>query len=161
MNHDSYIFETPLGNLELAAFEGRITHLTPIASPVPQIQHSGRQQKFLSDAARQISDYLSGKLKKLSLPVQTRGSELQQAVWAELQRIPYGQTISYSEMAARIGNPKAVRAVGSACGANPIPLIIPCHRVLRSDGSLGGFGWGLEVKEFLLALEHGALRRAA
>ncbi len=161
MNHDSYIFESPIGLLEIAAYEGKITHLTPISGHVPEIQHSGKQHGFLSDAARQIVAFLNGSLKQLALPVHFQGTELQQKVWTELMRIPYGQTISYTEMAKRIGNPKAVRAVGTACGQNPIPLIIPCHRVLRSNGALGGFAWGLAVKEYLLLTEQKQLRAAA
>lgn len=81
------------------------------------------------------------------------GTELQSEVWQQLIQIPYGETISYMELARRADRPNAVRAIGSACGANPIPLIIPCHRVIASDGSLGGFAWGLPYKERLLAME--------
>lgn len=161
MNHDSLMFASPLGTLEIAAYQGKVTHLTPIHGEVPAHQAKTMQFDFLTKAAAEVVAFLEGRLQQFTVPVQTQGSAIQQKVWAELQRIPYGQYISYREMAERIGNPNAVRAVGSACGANPIPLIIPCHRVLRSDGTLGGFGWGLEVKAFLLDIEAGALAMAA
>lgn len=110
---------------------------------------------LLQRAAKAVQHFLQGGAESFDFPMQPKGSKFQQKVWAEMRKIPYGETISYSEMAQRVGNPKAVRAVGSACGANPIPLAIPCHRVLRNDGSLGGFGWGLPVKHKLLWLETG------
>ncbi len=85
-----------------------------------------------------------------ALPLDLRGTAFQQRVWRELQRIPRGETITYAELAARIGAPKAVRAVGTACGANPVAIVVPCHRVVRADGSLGGYAWGLERKSSLL-----------
>ena len=85
-----------------------------------------------------------------------RGTEFQRSVWRQLQEIPYGETISYGELARRVGNPKASRAVGSANGANPLPIVIPCHRVIAGNGTLGGFGGGLPMKQTLLALEQGA-----
>ncbi len=88
-----------------------------------------------------------------ALPLDLRGTAFQQRVWRELQRIPRGETITYAELAARIGAPTAVRAVGTACGANPVAMVVPCHRVVRADGSLGGYAWGLERKERLLRAE--------
>lgn len=87
------------------------------------------------------------------LPLDIQGTELQKAVWQQLRAIPYGQTITYSELAVRVGKPKAVRAVANACGANALTLIIPCHRVLRKSGDLGGYAWGIERKSALLARE--------
>ena len=88
-----------------------------------------------------------------ALPLRLRGTAFQQGVWRELQRIPRGGTITYAELAASIGSRKAVRAVGTACGANPVALVVPCHRVVRADGSLGGYAWGLERKARLLRVE--------
>jgi len=88
-----------------------------------------------------------------ALPLDLRGTAFQQRVWRELQRIPRGETITYAELAARIGAPKAVRAVGTACGANPVAMVVPCHRVVRADGSLGGYAWGVERKARLLRAE--------
>lgn len=88
-----------------------------------------------------------------SIPLDPRGTPFRRKVWAELLKIPHGKTLSYSEVARRVGSPGAMRAVGSACGINPIPLFIPCHRVVAANGSLGGFGGGLKMKEKLIAIE--------
>jgi len=101
----------------------------------------------------QLDEYFAGKRRIFELPLSPEGTPFQQTVWKRLQEIPYGQTISYAQLAKAVGNPKACRAVGSANGKNPIPIIIPCHRVIASDGSLGGFSSGLENKIQLLALE--------
>jgi O-6-methylguanine DNA methyltransferase len=106
--------------------------------------------------AAQLAEYFSGGRKTFDLPLRPRGTEFQRQVWEELARIPYGVTISYAELAARVGRPGASRAVGRANGTNPIPVIIPCHRVIGSDGSLTGFGGGMPLKRALLVLE-GAL----
>jgi len=97
--------------------------------------------------------YVTRPTPKMTLPLDVRGTAFQQAVWRELARIPPGETLSYAALAARAGNPKAVRAVGSACGANPVAVLIPCHRALRADGSLGGYAWGLPIKKKLLERE--------
>jgi methylated-DNA-[protein]-cysteine S-methyltransferase len=102
----------------------------------------------------QLRAYFEGKLKEFDLPLTLEGTEFQRRVWTSLLTIPYGETISYAELAQRIGKPKAVRAVGLANGSNPIPIIIPCHRVIGSNGSLTGFGGGLPTKRKLLALEN-------
>jgi methylated-DNA-[protein]-cysteine S-methyltransferase len=110
---------------------------------------------LLKEPVRQLSSYFAGKLHEFDVPVAPQGTTFQQAVWSELQRIPYGRTISYGELARRLGNPKAVRAVGLANGSNPISIIIPCHRVIGTNGSLVGYGGGLPIKQALLALESG------
>ena len=97
--------------------------------------------------------YVTNPTPRMNLPLDVRGTAFQQAVWRELSRIPPGETLSYAALAARAGNPKAVRAVGSACGANPVAVLIPCHRALRADGSLGGYAWGLPIKRKLLERE--------
>lgn len=104
---------------------------------------------LLTDAV----DYVTTPGRAMTLPLDVRGTAFQQAVWRELSRIPPGETLSYAALAARAGNPNAVRAVGSACGANPVAVLIPCHRAVRTDGSLGGYAWGLPIKEKLLARE--------
>ena len=109
---------------------------------------------LLEEAARQLTEYANGTRQVFALPVAPKGSDFQQAVWAALQTIPYGQTRTYGDIAAQIGNPKATRAVGMACNRNPILMVIPCHRVIGKNGSLTGFGAGLELKETLLNLEH-------
>jgi methylated-DNA-[protein]-cysteine S-methyltransferase len=106
------------------------------------------------EAARaQLSDYFSGTRQRFDLALEPSGTAFQLAVWQALLAIPYGTTISYGELARRIGRPDASRAVGAANGANPIPIIVPCHRVIGANGSLTGFGGGIETKKFLLALE--------
>ena len=101
----------------------------------------------------QLNEYFAGKRREFDLPLAPRGTEFQLACWNELQRIAYGTTISYSELARRIARPNAVRAVGAANGANPIPIVIPCHRVIGANGTLTGYGGGLHIKRALLALE--------
>jgi len=102
----------------------------------------------------ELNGYFAGRRREFDLPIQFSGSEFQCRVWSELMRIPYGTTISYAELARRIGNPKAVRAVASANAANPISIFVPCHRVIGSNGRLTGYGGGLDAKRALLALEN-------
>jgi methylated-DNA-[protein]-cysteine S-methyltransferase len=109
----------------------------------------------LGPIRKELDQYFAGRLKKFSTPVAFNGTQFQTTVWQELRRIPYGETISYLELAKRIKNPKAVRAVGLANGANPIAIIVPCHRVIGSNGSLTGFGGGIPTKRALLELEKG------
>ena len=109
----------------------------------------GRNRRYV----KAVQDYLAGRRRKLDLPLDLRGTAFQKKVWKQLSKVPFGETISYAELARRAGHPTAVRACGSANGANPIPLIVPCHRVIASDGGLGGFGGGLPLKRRLLAME--------
>lgn len=112
-----------------------------------------RGGELVNEVKRQLNAYFAGELQEFDLPLDPDGTEFQQAVWDELCRIPYGETITYGELAKRIGKPKASRAVGAANGQNPIPIVIPCHRVIGSNGKLTGFGGGLPTKEKLLDLE--------
>jgi len=109
----------------------------------------------LAGVRRELDQYFAGRLKTFTTPLAFAGTPFQNQVWNELRRIPYGETISYLDLANRINNPKAVRAVGMANGANPIAIIVPCHRVIGSNGSLTGFGGGLPTKRALLELERG------
>lgn len=109
----------------------------------------------------QLREYFAGARRDFDLPLRPTGTPFQLSVWAELRRIPFGTTISYAELARRIGNPRAVRAVGLANGANPLAIVIPCHRVIGADGRLVGYGGGLGIKEQLLALEGARPRREA
>jgi methylated-DNA-[protein]-cysteine S-methyltransferase len=104
-------------------------------------------------AAAQLTEYFAGQRTEFNLPLAASGTEFQKRVWAELEKIPYGQTISYGELAKRIGNPKASRAVGLANGKNPLSIVVPCHRVIGASGKLTGYGGGLARKEALLLLE--------
>jgi O-6-methylguanine DNA methyltransferase len=109
---------------------------------------------YLNFAIEQLEQYFKKEREIFDLNIKfNKGTDFQKSIWNTLLQIPYGQTVSYAKVAASIGNPKAVRAVGSAIGANPVSIIIPCHRVIGSDGSLTGFAWGLEVKRKLLDLE--------
>ena len=112
----------------------------------------------LREVIQQLRAYFAKELETFELTLAPEGTDFQQSVWNELCGIPYGETISYGELAKRVGNPKASRAVGAANGQNPIPIIIPCHRVIGSDGKLTGFGGGLPIKEKLLALEQRQMR---
>ena len=110
---------------------------------------------LLTETRKQLEEYFDRKRKEFNLPILLRGTEFQKKVWQGLCTIPYGETRSYKELAELVGNPKAVRAVGGANNKNPIMIIVPCHRVIGADGSLVGFGGGLEVKKYLLELEAG------
>lgn len=108
---------------------------------------------LLQEASNQLTEYFQGKRKEFTLPLSPQGTEFQKRVWKALCTIPYGETRSYGEIAAQIGQPKAARAVGGANNKNPIMIFIPCHRVIGADGSLTGFGGGIEAKKYLLDLE--------
>jgi methylated-DNA-[protein]-cysteine S-methyltransferase len=157
----SYAYlESPIGELLISADRGGLqqilfsTNGRP-ARPDPVWQEDA---SALVDVIRQLKAYFAGALERFDLRLSPQGTPFQQKVWSELQNIAYGETISYGELARRIGNPKASRAVGLANGSNPIPIVIPCHRVIGSNGKLTGYGGGLPVKEKLLALEKRQLR---
>lgn len=147
--------ETPIGDLLLAGDEDALCRVGfPEGSmrwePNPDWTHS---EKPFAQARAQLIDYFTGKRKTFDLPLNPGGTAFQLEVLEELQKIPYGATTSYGEIAERIGRPKAVRAVGAANGRNPIPIIIPCHRVIGKSGDMTGFGGGIPTKEALLRLE--------
>lgn len=121
--------------------------------PKPMPSHAVRSADGVAFARVQLTEYFAGERQAFALPLHPLGTAFQLEVWQELARIPYGATISYGELARRIGKPQAMRAVGAANGRNPLPIVLPCHRVIGSDGSLTGFGGGLPVKRLLLALE--------
>jgi methylated-DNA-[protein]-cysteine S-methyltransferase len=110
-------------------------------------------EKILGQASTQLAEYFSGQRKSFTVPLDVDGTVFQKQVWRELVKIPFGQTISYRDVAKRIKNPKAVRAVGSANGKNPVCIIVPCHRVIAADGTIGGYAGGIRMKEQLLKLE--------
>jgi methylated-DNA-[protein]-cysteine S-methyltransferase len=151
------VVPSPVGRLLLAGSDDALERLhflrgSKTAEPDPEWVENG---KVFREATRQLESYFAGKLRDFRLELQPAGTPFQLAVWRELREIPYGHTISYGELARRIGQPGAARAVGLANGANPIAIIVPCHRVIGANGKLTGFGGGLEVKEKLLALERG------
>ena len=151
--------ESPVGRLLVAADEVGLRHIVfsggrELAEPRPQWREdpAGRSAP-LGEPVRQLRAFLAGELREFDLKLAPVGPEFHQRVWRELCNIRYGEMISYGELARRVGSPNASRAVGRANGANPIPIVIPCHRVIGSDGKLTGYGGGLPRKEFLLALE--------
>jgi methylated-DNA-[protein]-cysteine S-methyltransferase len=110
-------------------------------------------EKQLAEACRQLRQYFAGERREFDLPLKLDGTEFQVSVLRALQDIPYGETVSYGDIAKKIGHPRAVRAVGAANGRNPLPIVVPCHRVIGSTGELTGFGGGLDTKEALLRME--------
>jgi len=148
-------YDSPVGRLLLAGTADGL-HFVSFSSGKRAVSVSRDWREHaapFNNAIQQLKEYFAGKRKAFDLALILQGTRFQCAVWRELQTIPYGETISYKELAERIDKPKAVRAVGAANGANPIPIIIPCHRVVGNDGSLTGFGGGLPVKKRLLELE--------
>jgi methylated-DNA-[protein]-cysteine S-methyltransferase len=147
--------DSPLGRLLLVADEVglRMLHMEIADSPSTPQEHWCLAERQLDEACRQLDDYFAGRRRCFDLPLAPVGTPFQQEVWRALLEIPYGRTSSYSQLAAHIGRPQAVRAVGTANGANPIAIIIPCHRVIGRDGSLTGYAGGLPRKELLLRLE--------
>jgi methylated-DNA-[protein]-cysteine S-methyltransferase len=147
--------ESPIGRLLVAGDQEGLRHIGFPSGKNPLQPGSAwkEDRNALAEAIRELHAYFEGELKTFSLTLTPRGTPFQLSVLRALQEIPYGQTISYGELARRIGRPRASRAVGAANARNPLPIVIPCHRVIGSDGSLTGFGGGLEVKEALLALE--------
>jgi len=144
--------DTPIGTLVLEC-DGDVL----IGVWLPHERRHGRNDAgdvppVLKETATQLEEYFAGERRDFDVPMELDGTAFQQEVWAELSRIPYGETISYGELARRVGRPSAPRAVGQANGRNPIPIIVPCHRVLAVNG-IGGYGGGLTVKRALLAVE--------
>lgn len=157
----SYTYlESPIGRLLLAGDTNGLQQILfstegRPAEPDPQWIEDAAT---LQPAIHQLQAYFAGELENFDLSLSPQGTPFQLKVWNELQKIPYGKTISYGELARRIGNPKASRAVGLANGSNPLSIVIPCHRVIGSNGKLTGYGGGLPIKEKLLALEKRQLR---
>jgi methylated-DNA-[protein]-cysteine S-methyltransferase len=153
--------ETPIGTLLVAGDDDavrRIDFPKNGKARAPEQEWTESARGPVGIAVKQLREYFAGRRAEFDLPLAPEGTEFQRSVWRNLQDIPYGETISYGELAKRVGNPKASRAVGAANGQNPIPIVIPCHRVIGANGKLTGFGGGLPTKEALLALETKQLR---
>lgn len=144
-------FETPLGYMALGEEEGHITRLYLPNTPTPRLMP--HETPLLSRAREQLLGYLAGERKEFDLPLAPQGTPFQQKVWKTLREIPWGETRSYKDIALAADCPKGFRAVGMANHRNPIPIFIPCHRVIAADGSLGGYAGGLELKKALLTIE--------
>jgi methylated-DNA-[protein]-cysteine S-methyltransferase len=156
--------DSPIGPLTIVARDGAICALYMDAqrhAPGPEsfgLPGDAADEPF-APALAQLAEYFAGRRTAFDLPLAPAGTEFQRKVWAGLLAIPYGQTISYGELAGRIGRPAASRAVGLANGKNPVAIVVPCHRVIGSDGSMTGYGGGLDRKRFLLALEQDTAAR--
>lgn len=146
------MFRSPIGCLEMSHDKSGLKALRVIRKKTLLRKLSPFQRKCSS----QLAQYFAGKRRAFDLPLNLKGTIFQKAVWRILTKIPYGQTLSYQEIAKRAGRPRAVRAAASAVGDNPIPIIIPCHRVIRRDGSLGGYALGVKKKSWLLRHEQSA-----
>lgn len=155
----STTFDSPIGTLTLTAEDGSLTGVSMSGQkherPIPP--GSLRDDAWFDEVRQQLDAYFGGDLIDFDLPMELHGTDFQLHVWSCLRDIPYGETISYGELARRVGNPKASRAVGLANGRNPIAVIVPCHRVIAASGQLGGYGGGLDRKTWLL--EHEAANR--
>lgn len=144
--------QSPVGELVLTEEDAQITRLClPGENPPSDFQE--QHTPLLDRAAQELEEYFAGKRKQFDLPLNPAGTEFQHRIWQELEKIPYGEVITYGELARRTGNPKASRAVGQANHRNPIAILIPCHRVIAGGGKLGGYGGGTEIKRKLLVLE--------
>jgi methylated-DNA-[protein]-cysteine S-methyltransferase len=161
--HEHVIIDSPVGPLTLVAADGVLTGLYLDAPRSGSARHEPATEVLgapgdpaaepFSAAAAQLAEYFAGRLTEFTLPLAPAGTQFQRRVWAALQEIPYGETWSYGQLASKLGNPAGARAVGLANGRNPIAVVIPCHRVIGSDGSLTGYGGGLDRKRYLLDLE--------
>lgn len=147
--------DSPIGKLFLAGDQDGLKHINfpKEKRPVNPEPNWMEMPAFFTSVVSELKEYFAGKRQQFSIDTKPEGTAFQLSVWRELQEVPYGKTVSYGELAQQVGNPKASRAVGAANGANPIPIIIPCHRAIGANGDLTGFGGGLETKQFLLELE--------
>ncbi len=149
----SYTFKSPIGFLTICEENSRLTNLYLQRSESEIMKKYEHHSDFLHEAYHQLNEYFAGKRRVFELPVEGKGTAFQKAVWQELQKIPYGETRSYEDIAIAIGNKKAVRAIGQANSRNPIMIVVPCHRVIRKNGDISGFACGVEAKQYLLNLE--------
>lgn len=145
-----FYYDTYAGRIGIAEEDGAITHLT-----FSERDWTVEETDLIKETKRQLDEYFAGKRKEFDIPTRLEGTEFQKRVWEELRKIPYGKTVTYKDIAEAVGCPKGFRAVGLANNRNPISIIYPCHRVIGSNGSLTGYGGGLDVKEKLLELERG------
>ncbi|WP_312693153.1 methylated-DNA--[protein]-cysteine S-methyltransferase [Caproiciproducens sp.] len=152
-----FFYHTDIGRIGIAENGTAITNLCFEGAAVPR-DAAVRETELLKQTAEELREYLAGERKEFTVPLSPKGTEFQRRVWKSLCDIPYGETRSYKEIAENAGSPKGFRAVGMANNRNPIPIMIPCHRVIGADGSLTGYGGGLDIKVRLLELEKRVLR---
>ncbi len=150
-----YTYNTIIGSLNITADDFYVRHVS--IGKYGNSNHIFKETEIINNAFNQIEEYLCGSRKEFNINIKYEGTNFQQKVWHSLLNIPYGNTISYKQLADIIFSPKAYRAAGSACSKNPLPIIIPCHRVIHSNGSISGYALGSEVKAYLLNLEKNSL----
>lgn len=148
-----FYYQTPIGKIGIAEKENQIINLYFESSFIPPDKHNIIETEVLKNANEQLQEYLAGKRKKFQLPLAPSGTEFMKSVWNSLCSIPYGETQCYQEIAQKVNHKNAYRAVGLANNRNPIPIFIPCHRVIGKNKKLIGYGGGLEIKKYLLDLE--------
>ena len=146
----SYTYNTQIGNITIIEKDGYIANLYINYNNIKTIQ---KETKLIKQIFNEIKEYLDGNKKSFSIPIKTEGTDFQKKVWQELLKIPYGENRSYKDIAININNSKAYRAVGTAIKNNPIPIIIPCHRVIKSNKDIGNYAYGIDIKKELLNLE--------
>jgi methylated-DNA-[protein]-cysteine S-methyltransferase len=151
-----FFYDYPIGKVGIAEEDGAISRVFFSGKKKTLPGFDTAETPLIKKAAAQLAEYFKGKRRAFDLPLALHGTDFQISVWKALQTIPAGETRSYKDIAALIGNPKAVRAVGMANNRNPVVIIVPCHRVIGSDGSLTGYGGGLPTKQYLLNLEKGS-----
>ena len=147
--------DSPIGRLRLVATDQGLSHLLFDQQVGEDLESAGDEVEaddhpVLAAATAQLAEYFAGRRQEFDIPLDLSGTEFQRAAWSALANVPFGETRSYRQQAEAIGRPKAVRAIGAANGRNPVPIVLPCHRIVGSDGSLTGYGGGLPIKEFLL-----------
>ena len=145
-----FAYNTKLGKLFIEA-DGEF--VTAIAFGTANFRGDFRASSATNNAAKELVEYLFEHRRDFSFKYKQSGSKFQMEVWSEIEKIPYGQTITYQDIATKIGRPKAFRAVGTACGKNKLPIVIPCHRVVPSSGSVGSYAFGTKIKQYLLNIE--------
>jgi len=150
MDTTTVTLDTPIGSLSITGSEAGIREIRFLDEPVPASEHIPPE---LAGAVRQLSEYFAGTRTEFTLELAPKGTAFERRVWTHVSEIPFGETRTYAQIAGALGDPKTIRAVGGANGRNPLPIVVPCHRVIGSDGSLVGYGGGLWRKEWLLAHE--------
>lgn len=156
--------DSPIGRLRLVATDQGLSHLLFDQQAGDDMGSDGDSAEadnhpVLAAATAQLEEYFAGQRQEFDIPLDLSGTEFQQAAWSALADVPFGETRSYRQQAEAIGRPRAVRAIGAANGRNPVPIVLPCHRIVGSDGSLTGYGGGLPIKEFLLDHEQAQLHK--
>ena len=161
MNQAQWVFASPIGDLYLVASEKGLQKLVYKKQPIAfadSLKGAAPEIKILAETVKQLTEYFSGKRQSFDLTLDIQGTDFQKQVWKVLSKIPFGKTYSYRDVAQKIKNEKAMRAVGTANGRNPVSIVVPCHRVIAADGTLGGYAGGLPAKIKLLQLERAKFR---